>query len=107
MSSESSLMARTLQNIPMANFILPISHKGKQLTAMLGPWSHHESTALRRTFQIFPELAPRLSAQGLKAKTPFLLPKADRETVKMSWHFVLFCVINCSFHSSWPWGSFK
>lgn len=50
---------------------------------------------------------PRLGAQGVKTKTPFLLPKADREAVKMSWHFVLFCVINCALHSSGPWGSLE
>lgn len=47
----------------------------------------------------FPDLLPKLapgqtrlaqSAHEVKNKTLFVFPEADRETVKMSWHFVLF-----------------
>lgn len=74
---------------------------------MLGPRSDCESTAQQKNFQSFSELAlgqRTWYTKEIGTKLLFFFPKTDRETVKMSWHFVLFCVINCSFHNSWPWG---
>lgn len=78
-SPESSLMARALYNHPIANVILPISRKEKQLTAMLGSWSvsQQHDGELSRSSQNWPQ---DLVHKEWKLKLLFFSP---RQTVKL------------------------